>query len=492
MPTFTTGQIFTGSSTLSAGQTGQAAFLQTGSVDFTTGTKPAIQDVVISKDILASSTSYSGATIQSFTVNNVNPGQVITLTTNDLPPGVTLPPGFTLPQNVVSTNLGVTASTNFGPVTGTLAVIGSVGSLELVGHASFVVFGQTVNVGAGVFSFGTQTTGSGLNEVFAPAFTVACFAAGTRIGTVHGDVAVEYLREGDDVVRALGGAAPVRWIGQRRIDCTRHPRPADVWPVRVQAGAFAPGAPKRDLLLSPDHAVHADGRLIPIRYLVNGASIVQTPVDQVTYFHVELDRHDVLLAEGLACESYLDTGNRAAFENAAGATMLHADFARAVWDARGCAPLLTEGPALEAVQVLLLSRAATLGHRRGMEPAVVLEADGAEITPVLDEGRYRFALPAGLGVIRLRSRCFVPGQMFAGNADHRSLGVAIQGLQLDGQDVSLDDIRMGAGWMPPESGWRWTDGAAEIATGGAREVSFVLAMVGDYWISEAAVNVRAA
>ena len=60
-----------------------------------------------------------------------------------------------------------------------------------------------------------------------------------------------------------------------------------------------------------------DGVLIPIRHLVNGRSIREQPVEAVTYWHVELDRHDIMLAEGLPCESYLDTGNRAAFANGA-------------------------------------------------------------------------------------------------------------------------------------------------------------------------------
>jgi hypothetical protein len=59
--------------------------------------------------------------------------------------------------------------------------------------------------------------------------------------------------------------------------------------------------------------VHLDGVLIPVRHLLNGASIVQEPVDHVTYWHVELPTHGVLLAEGLPVESYLDTGNRPAF-----------------------------------------------------------------------------------------------------------------------------------------------------------------------------------
>jgi hypothetical protein len=84
--------------------------------------------------------------------------------------------------------------------------------------------------------------------------------------------------------------------------------------VRVVAGAFGGGLPGRDLWLSPDHAVLVGEVLIPIRYLVNGATIVQVAVDAVTYWHVELERHEVIVAEGLPCESYLDTGNRGAFE----------------------------------------------------------------------------------------------------------------------------------------------------------------------------------
>ena len=139
---------------------------------------------------------------------------------------------------------------------------------------------------------------------------VACFAEGTRILTLRGETAVESLRIGDLVVSAQGPVRPVRWLGHRRIDCRRHERPRDVWPVRVRAGAFGPGRPFRDLLLSPDHAVFVDGLLIPIRYLMNGASVAQENCDDITYWHVELDRHDVLLAEGLPAESYLDTGNR--------------------------------------------------------------------------------------------------------------------------------------------------------------------------------------
>jgi hypothetical protein len=132
-------------------------------------------------------------------------------------------------------------------------------------------------------------------------------------------------------------------------------------PVRIDAGAFGDDVPRRDLWLSPDHAVFAGGVLIPIRMLVNGRTIMQVPVKDITYFHVELAAHDVLLAEGLACESYLDTGNRAAFAGASGATMSHPDFSRAVRERLACAPLLLDGPDVRATHAALLARVNALG-----------------------------------------------------------------------------------------------------------------------------------
>jgi hypothetical protein len=183
--------------------------------------------------------------------------------------------------------------------------------------------------------------------------TMPCFAIGTLITTVHGEVPVELLREGDVVVTAAGEPRPIRWIGHRRIDCRRHPKPHDVWPVRVHAGAFGDGLPRRELWLSPDHAVFVEGVLIPVRYLINGRTIVQQRIREVTYYHVELATHDVILAEGLPCESYLDTGNRSDFANG-GAVKLHPTFARGTSAASGCAELVLEGTRLTSAKCRLL------------------------------------------------------------------------------------------------------------------------------------------
>ncbi len=147
--------------------------------------------------------------------------------------------------------------------------------------------------------------------------TIACYARGTLIATTRGDIAIEHLAIGDRVLTASGAAKPVTWIGHRHLDCRRHPRPGDVWPVRIKTDAFGDKLPHSDLWLSPDHAVFVDDVLIPIRHLINDTTVTQEPRDEVDYWHVELAQHDVLLAEGLPAESYLDTGNRHAFGNGA-------------------------------------------------------------------------------------------------------------------------------------------------------------------------------
>ena len=141
-----------------------------------------------------------------------------------------------------------------------------------------------------------------------------CFAAGTRIERIDGLVRVEDLRVGDQVMTAAGSREPIVWIGQRTVNCARHPKPEKVWPVRVQAGAFGDNVPMRDLYLSPDHAVFVNDVLVPVKLLINGTSIARVRRPSITYFHVELSRHEVILAEGLTVESYLDVGDRVNFQ----------------------------------------------------------------------------------------------------------------------------------------------------------------------------------
>ncbi|MCX7381548.1 MAG: Hint domain-containing protein [Alphaproteobacteria bacterium] len=317
-------------------------------------------------------------------------------------------------------------------------------------------------------------------------FPNACFLAGTHILTLCGHIAVQELEIGDRIVLCRGAVAPVRWIGHRRIDCTRHPRPSEVLPVRVLAGAFGAGIPFADILLSPDHAVHANGVLIPVRYLVNGRSVRQETASQVTYYHVELPSHGVLLAEGLPCESYLDTGNRNAFANGGSAMQLHPELASAIWSTRACAPLAIGGPVVAEVRRRLLDRAADLGFGLTADPTPFMDAGGQLVVPTGHDRALTFMLPPGCETARLLSRNAIPAHTSADCDDHRRLGIAITRLSLDGAPVALDDHCIGAGWYNPEQddaghAWRWTTGSAVLAVGGAREITVEVATTMQYW-----------
>jgi hypothetical protein len=316
-------------------------------------------------------------------------------------------------------------------------------------------------------------------------FDVACFGPATRIRTLRGEIQVESLRPGEDqAITAAGTAVPIVWIGQRHLDLARHPLPQDVMPVRVRRGAIAPGQPARDLLLSPDHALALGGVLIPVRYLVNGRTIRQEPARAITYWHVELARHDVLLAEGLPCESYLDTGNRAAFANARPALALHPDFARPAAAPHACAPLVLSGPRRTEARRALLARAEAIGHRLTANPALRVLIDGAPARATLTDGRCTIQLPPAARRLRLLSRSWVPAHTHAEDDDMRRLGIAVTRLRLDDRPLALDDPRLSSGWQKPEGGLRWTDGDAGMALAGGRRLVFEVAMHGTYWATD--------
>jgi autotransporter passenger strand-loop-strand repeat protein len=186
-----------------------------------------------------------------------------------------------------------------------------------------------------------------------------CYCTGTliriaRAGRVS-DVAVEALKVGDSAVTVSGRHVPIRWIGHRSLDegfLAAHP---DTRPVRVLVGAFGKNLPARNLYLSPGHpvlvAAGEDGEggvLVPIMCLINGTSIArETKAEGVTYWHVELEQHDIMLAEGLPAESFLDFGNRPWFENGAEHAFSNPDFIPPGLRGR-CRPVAFDGPTVEA------------------------------------------------------------------------------------------------------------------------------------------------
>lgn len=195
---------------------------------------------------------------------------------------------------------------------------------------------------------------------------VACYAMGTRIATPDGEIPVEALRTGDAVVTASGGVRPVRWIGHRSYAGRFVARNSHVMPVLIRQGALADNIPRRDLYVSPNHAMYLEGMLIPAGLLVNGTSIVQLDTaERIDYFHVELETHDVILAEGAPAETFVDDDSRAMFHNAGEYAALYPGAGTIA--AHYYAQRVEDGEELEAVRGRLARRGRSLlrsGNRR--------------------------------------------------------------------------------------------------------------------------------
>lgn len=139
---------------------------------------------------------------------------------------------------------------------------------------------------------------------------VVCFGEGTLIDTPDGPRAVEELAAGDLVTTLDHGAKPILWISK-----SSHVWPGsseNALPIQIRAGALGPGMPARDLVVSPQHKVLLaestnpdDGILGPAKGLTSRPGIrVMRGKRAITYYHVLLEAHEILLSEGLPSESF--------------------------------------------------------------------------------------------------------------------------------------------------------------------------------------------
>ncbi|WP_254054508.1 Hint domain-containing protein [Roseovarius sp. EL26] len=145
--------------------------------------------------------------------------------------------------------------------------------------------------------------------------TMPCFVRGTKILTIRGPVEIENLKAGDLVWTADRGYQPIRWIGSRRLKEIGSHNADKVAPVLVSSGSIGQDMPDSDLLVSPQHRMLVSGmiaermfgateNLASAKHLTDREGInTQTHLQQVEYFHMLFENHEIISANGALCES---------------------------------------------------------------------------------------------------------------------------------------------------------------------------------------------
>ena len=302
---------------------------------------------------------------------------------------------------------------------------------------------------------------------------IPCFLRGTRIATPRGTVAVEHLRAGDLIQTLSGATRPIRWIGTGRTLVTPGNR-CDVSPVIIRQGALAEAIPAQDLHVTRHHAMLIDDVLIPAEHLINGTSILWDETGQVIeYYHIELDSHDILIANGAPSESFRDDGNANQFQNLASRPARD-------WEPP-CRPVVEAGAELHAAWQTIAARAGRLPPNTfTADSDLHLLVDGIRIDGTSQDGAcWTFPLPPNPSSIAIVSNTCIPATD-ARSSDLRRLGVAVRQISVwrynAGRAVPIHTPALSDGWHQPDDGHRWTKGRAVLPThalhlpGGARQV----------------------
>ena len=175
----------------------------------------------------------------------------------------------------------------------------------------------------------------------------SCFLKGTTIRTINGDKKIEDLTVDDSLPTVFGGIRSIQWISRYHL---KKPDPTKAWvkdvlPVRVARSALGPGVPHADLFITKPHSLLIDDVLVPVCNLINGTTITlydARALDELELFHIKLERHDVIYAEGAPCETLLDVD-----ENAINFAEYLRKYGRPVSKNIPCVPVLGFGPRVE-------------------------------------------------------------------------------------------------------------------------------------------------
>ncbi|MCP1203822.1 Hint domain-containing protein [Acetobacter oryzoeni] len=317
--------------------------------------------------------------------------------------------------------------------------------------------------------------------------TGACFLAGSMVRTPQGDVAVEDVRIGDEVIafdwknnKDITRSAV--WVGKARavVRPDLHDDEAG-WPVRILKDAITAGVPYKDMLITAEHCLFFKDRFVPVRMLVNGVSIFyDKSITSYDYYHVETEQHSVIRADGMLTESYLDTGNRSSFRQEGSVIMLGGK--PRTWEHDAGAPLCVDRSFVEPLfRALEWRENSVVGAQIPSDtmeltddPDLHLVTDtGATVRPMRKTAhQYSFMLPPDTQSVRIVSRASRPSDVIGPFVDdRRHMGVAVADVHLLCAKRQFDitshlQAEKPEGWH--ETDWTdcaWTNGNAELPLG---------------------------
>ncbi|MXV44616.1 hypothetical protein GS501_06095 [Saccharibacter sp. 17.LH.SD] len=354
--------------------------------------------------------------------------------------------------------------------------------------ASVTVTG--INFPAGSYKVGANgplTVSDSGSTITVEATPVTCFLEGSMIQTADGDKAVEDIRVGDELVtfdwrENQQVMRPVVWAGKAH--CRVTPELTDDkagYPVRILKDAFAEGVPFKDMLITAEHCLFFDGKFVPVRMLVNGRSVFyDKSITSYDYYHIETKNHAVIIADGMLSESYLDTGNRHAFDQYDDNSMSTLT-RRLTWDESAAAPLDVSREFVEPLFRQIETRAEHIQcAAKSVAPTLTDDMDLHLITDTglllrqrrERNGRVIFSIPAGVKSVRLVSNASRPSDVIGPFVDDRryfgvSVGeiVVFKGDQVRAITAHLTEKTL-EGWGDSgEEGTRWTTGNAVLPLG---------------------------
>ncbi|NVN36979.1 Hint domain-containing protein [Komagataeibacter swingsii] len=360
--------------------------------------------------------------------------------------------------------------------------------------------GQTIQVQGDFYDYATQhnlfqsTSDGNLYISTTPVNStgdtgvLVCFLPGSMISTPSGAVAVEDIRENDEVMALVNDRMiprRVTWAGKAQAT-VRMGLPDDEagYPVRILHNAIADGVPCKDMLITAEHCLFLDGRFIPARMLVNGRSIFHDrSITSYDYYHIETEEHSVIMADGMLTESYLDTGNRRAFQQDGHVIRIGGKICD--WAHDAAAPLGISQDFVEPVFRQIEARAIAAG-RENVSGAPALSDDPAlylltETNTVIRQiraanGFVFFMIPPGVQDVRIMSRTSRPSDIIGPYVDdRRQLGVLVKDIKLfEGNAIRAITTHLAqhtpTGWhdgvcAPHNAPCRWTDGQSPLHLG---------------------------